>query len=135
MMSIKSIMTTDVRTVSETTPIYAAIDLLTKYKVSGMPVINSQSQIVGILSEKDVLKLLIDKNLNVHNTVADYMTCDVITFHEHDDAIEICRFFLNTHIRRVPIVNDGKLVGIVSRRDIVSLIIEAKSKISEFRYV
>ena len=58
------------------------------------------------------------------------MSREVICFTEDDSAVEICKFFMRTHIRRVPIIRDGCLIGIVSRRDIVSLIAEAKTKMS-----
>jgi len=134
MISIAKIMSKEITTVNMDTPIYEALDLLTKKKISGMPVVNEDDDVVGILTEKDVLKILIDKNLNIKDTVKDYMTRDVICFSEEDNAIEICKFFIRSHIRRVPIVNDGKLVGIVSRRDILTVIQEAKSKIDSYRY-
>jgi CBS domain-containing protein len=135
MITIKSIMTTDVVSVKENIPIYEALDLLSKKRISGLPVVNDQDHIVGILSEKDVLRILIDKKLGVKKTVRDYMTREVICYTEEDSAIDLCSFFIRSNIRRVPIVREGKLVGIVSRRDIVNLILEAKSKISDFRYV
>lgn len=135
MIPIKNIMNTEVTTVKAGTPIYDALDLLTKKRISGMPVVNEDNDVVGILSEKDVLKILIDKDLDIKDTVEDYMTRDVICFSEDDSAIEICKFFLRSSIRRVPIVKSGQLIGIVSRRDIVSLISEAKSKISSYRFV
>jgi len=135
MLSIQSVMNRDVITVNPNTPIYEALDRLHKHKVSGLPVVTPTGQVVGILTQKDVLKILIDKTLEIHKTTNDYMTREVICFSEEDSAIEICKFFLRSHIRRVPIVRDGILVGIVSRRDIVSLILEAKSKMSELRYV
>ena len=134
MISIKSIMTKNVIAVSPNLPIYEALDLLMKHKISGMPVVDSNNHVVGILTEKDVLKILIDKNLHAKNKVSDYMSHEVISFSEDEDAINICKFFIKSHIRRVPILKDNKLVGIVSRRDLVSLILEAKSKISSFRY-
>ncbi len=135
MLSIQSIMSTNIHTVSAKTPIYEALDLLSKNKVSGLPVVDEHESIVGILTEKDVLRILLDKNLDIKNNVEDYMTVDVISFNENDDAIDICKFFIRNHIRRVPITKDGKLVGIVSRADIVNVILEAKSKMSDFRFV
>jgi len=135
MLSIKNIMTTDVITVNPATPIYEALDLLTKNKVSGLPVVDQNREVVGILTEKDVLKILIDQKVHIKTKVEDYMTSDVICFTEEDNAVEICKFFVKHNIRRVPIIRDGKLVGIVSRRDIVAVILEAKSKMSDFRYV
>jgi len=98
-------------------------------------VINEEEHVVGILSEKDVLKILVDKRLDVKSTVDDYMSRDVICFTEEDSAIDICKFFIRSNIRRVPIVRENKLVGIVSRADIIPLILEAKNKISDYRYV
>jgi len=135
MLSIHSIMTTDVITVKAATPIYEALNLLEKHKVSGMPVVNDDNHVVGILSEKDVLKILIDKKLDVKSTVSDYMSRDVVCFTEQDKAIDICKFFIRSNKRRVPIVKEKKLVGVVSRGDIIPLILEAKKQISDFRYV
>jgi len=135
MISITEIMSKDIVTIEQEAPIYEALDLLSKRKISGIPVINEQNNIVGILTEKDVLKILIDKNLGVKTTVSQYMTREVICFTEDDNAFDICKFFIRSNIRRVPILKDGKIVGIVSRRDIVELILEAQRKISDFRYV
>jgi len=135
MIAIKMIMTTDVIYVKATTPIYEALHLLENNQISGLPVVDDQMVVIGILSEKDVLKILIDKNLDIKNTVADYMSHKVICFKEDDSVTEVCRFFIKSHIRRVPIIRDGKLVGILSRRDLVSLILETKNQLSQFRYV
>ena len=134
MIIVKTIMTTDVKSVKQDTPIFEALDLLEKEKISGLPVVDDDHIVVGIITEKDVLEILIDKNLNVKNKVADYMTREVICFAEEDNVVDVCKFFIKSNIRRVPIVRNGKLVGIVSRRDIVGLIMEAKSKLSNFRY-
>ena len=135
MLPVKSIMTTDVYSVMPDTPIYEALNILATHKISGIPVVNEEQNVVGVLTEKDVLRILIDKKLDVKSTVDDYMSRDVICFTEEDSAIDICKFFIRSHIRRVPIVKDDKLVGIVSRADIIPLILEARNKISNFRYI
>lgn len=135
MLSILSIMTRDVISVRSDTPIYEALNLLAQNKISGIPVVNGQEKVIGVLSEKDVLKILVDMKLEVKSTVDQYMSRDVICFTEDDSAIDVCKFFIRSHIRRVPITKDNKLVGIVSRADIIPLILEAKNKISDFRYI
>lgn len=134
MLPLKSIMTRDVISVTAQTPIFEALDLLSKNRISGLPVINEENEVVGILSEKDVLKLLLDKRLDGKKLVGDYMSRDVVSFSEEDSAVDVCKFFMHSYVRRVPIVHDGKLVGIVSRHDIVELILDAKRDISDFRY-
>ena len=135
MLPLKSIMTVRVITVKVDTPIYEALYLLAKNKISGIPVVDDEEHVVGVLSEKDVLRILVDKKLDVKSTVDDYMSRDVICFKEEDSAIDVCKFFIRNNIRRVPIVSDNKLVGIVSRADIIPLILEARNKISNFRYI
>ena len=133
MLSIKSIMTKDVVTVTPETPIYDAMRLLMRHRISGMPVVDEQMHVKGVLSEKDVLQILIDSNIKYKDTVVDYMTKDVISFSEDESAVKVCQFFIKNHFRRVPIVKDGKLIGIVSRRDLIELILEANNKISNDR--
>ena len=134
MLPIKSIMTTNVVTVKPETPIIEAIRLLTTNKISGMPVVDDEMHVKGILSEKDVLRILLRRDVKFHETVDDYMTRKVISFSEDDSAIVVCKFFLKSHFRRVPIVKDGKLIGIVSRRDLIELILDAKNTIAGHRF-
>lgn len=134
MIPITSVMTKDVVCVKKDMPVYEAMRLLIDRQISGMPVVDDNMEVCGILSEKDVLGILIDANSRVNDTVGQYMSSNVVTFQETASAIDICKFFINNHIRRVPIVKDNKLVGIVSRRDIMDLIVEARSKISEHRF-
>ncbi len=133
MLPIKSIMTKNVISVKPSTPIYEAMELLTKHKISGLPVVNDENRLVGILSEKDVLRILLNSDLQARNKVEHFMTKDVVSFTEDTGAVTICKFFLEKNIRRVPIVKDGILIGVVSRRDIIALILEAKSIMSQNR--
>ena len=128
MLPVKSIMTKEVIYVKPNTPIYEAMQLLPQHQISGMPVVDDEMNLIGILTEKDVLKLLIEDVSYNKTTVADFMQTDVVSFTEDDSAVKVCKFFQDNFIRRVPIVRQGKLVGIVSRRDIISLILEYKNK-------
>ncbi len=132
MFPIKTIMTSDVVTVMPSTPIYDAMKILLNYKISGVPVVDEEKKLVGILTERDLLDIFLHKQTDSKQTVNDYMTKDVKSFPEETDAFTICQFFLDTPIRRVPVVNDeGKLSGIVSRRDIVAAILRIEGKLSD----
>ena len=135
MIPIRGLMTRDVKYVTADVPVYEALEMLKTHKVSGLPVVDREMNVVGILSEKDVLRILFDPKEYIQYTVEHYMTREVICFTEDDDAVEVCKFFIRSHIRRVPIVKDGKLIGVVARRDIISSILEAVSKLSDLRYV
>ena len=134
MIPINTIMTGNVITVQASTPIYEAMNLLTKFAISGLPVVDADNKLIGILTEKDVLKILINPNIGAKDKVDDFMTRNVFSFTEDADAIAVCEFFIKNPIRRVPIVRNGKLIGVVSRRDIIVLVLEAKEKLSDHRF-
>lgn len=128
MFEVKTIMTKDVITVYPETHIYDAMLLLIEKKISGLPVVDKANNLVGIISEKDMLNLLIEKDISGKESVNDYMTKQVKSFSPDDSAITVCEFFINNNVRRVPIADKGKLVGVVSRRDIIKLILKVRGK-------
>lgn len=126
MFEAKTVMTRTVIAVNPGTSITEAIRLLVKNGVSGLPVVDEDNTLVGILSEKDALGLLLNPDEHKPN-VADYMTHKVIAFKDTDGLIAICKCLIEHPYRRVPIVDKkNKLVGIISRRDIMKKILEMK---------
>jgi len=99
------------------------INIIIDNKISGAPVLDEQRRLVGIISEKDCLKVIVDQayhNLPMSTRkVADYMTEKVKTLSPDSDVVEAANEFLSTPIRRLPIVENGVLLGQVSRRDIL----------------
>ncbi|MCB9748125.1 MAG: CBS domain-containing protein [Candidatus Omnitrophica bacterium] len=123
MLEIQSIMTKNVFSVSPETLIVDALKILIESNVTGLPVLDENNHLVGIISEKDMLSLLLGDIVTKTQKVKNFMTTEVKTFKPDAKLIEVCEFFSNTSIRRVPIVDDdNKLVGIVSRRDFIKLI-------------
>ncbi len=122
MYDAQSIMSKDIVTINQNTPIYEVMNVLIGARISGLPVIDDDNNLVGMITEKDLMPLF--KHHAVTNeTVSDYMTKDVMTFSPDATIDEISEFFIKHAFRRVPIVKDKKLVGMVARRDIISLII------------
>ena len=112
-MSVKEIMTKDVTTVPATTPVKEVANLLSERNISGMPVVDDEGRVLGVVSELDVVG-------RKGATVADIMSRGVISVTEETDVDEVLHLFLNQRIRRVPVLSDGQhLVGIVSRSDLV----------------
>lgn len=103
---------------------YEAIGLLLKHKISGMPVVDPSGELVGILSEKDCLKTLLDARYHDLPTalVKDLMTPAVQTITPETDILKIAEMFLHDRFRRLPVVDKGRLVGQVSRRDVLRAI-------------
>ena len=134
MIPVKKIMTKEVVTVKTDTRIIDALNLLTKNEISGLPVVDENMHLVGILTEKDVLRILLNSNVSTKATVSEFMSRKVTSFKEDDNVTDVCTFFIKNPIRRVPIVRDKKVIGIVSRRDIIKLILEARNEIFDFRF-
>ena len=129
--SVEKFMAKGETTLSPDMTINEAIDIMLDQHLTGMPVLDQDRQIVGMLSEKDCLRLLIDSAYNnLHHddkTVADYMSAVVKTVTTDHDIFDVANEFMNTHFRKFPVVHDGKLVGQVSRRDILKAVRETKN--------
>lgn len=119
MFTAEEIMTQDVVTVTENTPIREAMEIMLQEAVSGVPVVDNDMNLMGVLSEKDVLTLLYDKNELERGKVRHFMTEHTISFDKEDGLVEICDFLAKGLVRRVPITSKGKLVGIISIPDII----------------
>lgn len=108
---------------------FAINDLITN-KISGAPVVDIKGNLVGMLSEKGCLKILLESSyynyLSGH--VKDYMSKNLTTVDINDSITEVAQKFIDLRFRRFPVLENGKLVGQISRRDILK-VIEAKSKI------
>ena len=116
----KDIMTKSVVYLRPDLDIYDAIKVLLRRRLSGAPVLEGR-KLVGILSERDCLQLLTADTYHHHagGTVRHYMTTDVLTVHPDDDIYSIAGRFLTKPIRRLPVVRDDQLLGLVSRRDVL----------------
>ena len=114
-MLANDIMTKKVITVSPTTSVKDLAKTLTKNKVSGTPVADKNGKLLGIVSRTDVVAKGGEK-------VKDIMSKDIITVDEETPVEEIANLFTTHKINRVPVLRGKKLVGIVSRADIVRAI-------------
>ena len=117
-------MVSDLITFQENQPIHEVINSMLRNKISGGPVINAQGNLVGIISEKDCLKVLIDEayynNPSTDRFVKDYMSTDVHTVEASCDLMQVAKAFINSSFRRYPVVNEeGKLIGQISRKDVL----------------
>jgi CBS domain-containing protein len=118
LFTAERIMTTDLITVRPDTTITEVAALLEEFGVSGLPVVDDQRRLLGVITEHDLLQGIV--TLTMQGTVADHMTHQVATVSEHASIVEIARLFIETNVRRMPVVREGgELVGVISRRDLV----------------
>ena len=103
--------------------IQEAIDIIVEKKISGAPVLDEHCHLVGNLSEKDCLRVIIDQayhNMPVQTRkVSDYMSTNVMSFPLSTNVVEAAVEFLNSPFRRYAVVENGALIGQVSRRNIL----------------
>ena len=121
MFQAKNIMQTDLITVKKDCSIYDAVKIMVQDKISALPVVNDDMSLAGIITEKDVMKLLYNFE-NSKCKVCEFMTKDPITFSPNTSLLDICDCLITSSFRRVPIVSDRKLVGIISRRNVIEYI-------------
>jgi len=120
-------MKTDLVTVHKQDSIYDAIRMLVEKNITGLPVLDDDGTIAGIISEKDMLRLLYNID-DKPGKVEDFMTEGVVSFKQDDSLVDIAESFIENNFRRVPIVEDRKLVGIISRKDIIEYILKLRHK-------
>ena len=127
MFEIEDIMTKDVITVNKDTTIQEAVRIIVENNITGLPVVNKKMQLVGIISEKDVLTLLYNVG-NRTGKVEEFMTRKIVSFDIEDNVVDVCDCLVKHHFRRVPIVSGPKkkLVGIITRKNIVQRISECQ---------
>ena len=128
MFKVEDIMTTHIVAVDVDDTVDHAISLMVKHRISGLPVLDKQGCPVGVVSEFDLLEL-ISEGQSERNLVCDYMSTDLYTVAEKDGWVHVVDLFRSTHVRRLPVLRDDKLVGIVTRHDLMHAIRDARRRI------
>ncbi len=140
-MKASDVMTRTVITVDEQAPIAEALQLMLRKAVSGLPVVNCNNQLVGIITEGDLLrraelaterhiawwkKLFFGPRFSAqeyvrthHRSVGSVMTRETLCIAEDTALSMIVRMMEQGHVKRLPVIKGGKIIGIVSRRDVL----------------
>ena len=98
--------------------------LLVRAGISGMPVTDTEGNIVGIVTEYDLVKAILENKKLEELKAEDIMQKETITLEVEADISEALKIFTEKHILRVPVTENGKLVGILSRIDALNGILE-----------
>ena len=123
MLEAKDIMTKQVVCIRKDTPIFEAIRMMANNNITGIPVVDDNLILVGMLSEQDVLRLLHTYDEEQDRTVNDFMTQPAIHFEENEPLLDVCYCLRDNTFRRVPITLNGKVTGVISRSDILKRIL------------
>lgn len=114
-------MATKLMTLMPGTDIHQAMRLLLDNRLSGAPVVDGEGNLVGVLSKKDCLKVAFSASYHKDwgGAVSDYMNRDVQTVEADTDIVEVAEIFLKGPYRRFPVMENGRLVGQISRHDVL----------------
>ena len=117
-------MDLNVQSLRPDTPISEAVTFFLHRQVTGAPVVNETNEVVGLLSEKDCLRLLAigDNFQPPSGVVGDFMTTTIKIIPSNMNIYFVAGMFLNDVVRRFPVVENGKLVGAITRFDILRAI-------------
>lgn len=132
-MKVYTVMTRDVLTVAPRTPLKDVARLLVDNRVSGVPVVDDDGTVLGVVSEADVLEKE-RAAVNVKHEArdaADAMTAPPIVIRPHRPLAEAAALMLDRGVNRLPVVDDhGRLVGIVTRADLVRAFVRSDDDIA-----
>jgi len=135
-LTVRDLMSTNPRTISPDTPVRAAVLDMVRAGVGGLPVVDDTNRVVGMLSERELLRHLLSHYLpraggdspspppaSLRRTVRDVMTRQVLCVAPEQPLAEVASLMLNKDVDRVPVVKHGLLVGFLTRGDIVRKLI------------
>ena len=131
-LKVRDYMTTNLVTFKPNQTVQEVVKAIIKYKISGGPVVNERNELVGIISEGDCLKQLSESryyNMPLeHDNVEKRMATDVETIDGNMNVFDAANKFLKSKRRRFPIVENGKLVGQISQKDILKAALKLKGQ-------
>jgi CBS domain-containing protein len=105
--------------------VYEAIRKLLEIKSTGAPVVDDQGKVVGAFSELDCLRMVVNSSYyeDMGGKVSEFMTNDVTVVDSEASIVEVAELFAKSTLRHFPVVDEGKLVGVISRVDVLKALI------------
>ncbi len=123
--SVRDHMTTDVIKFHPQNNIYQAVKVMSHKRISGAPVLDDYDNLVGVLSQKDCLRIILDSAYSERppGLVSEYMSTDVETVEANTSIFDLVEKFCDKGYRRYPVMDHDHFVGIISRHDIIRAIV------------
>ncbi|MEN6576169.1 MAG: CBS domain-containing protein [Phycisphaerales bacterium] len=122
----EDVMSCGLLTLPPEAPLYEAMAIISRQHVTGLPIVDGAMRLLGIITEKDVLNYCIHP-FPAETTVAAFMTTNVVAFDRKTSLDLVCECLIQKDFHRVPILDQGRLVGVISRSDIL------KSRVAVFK--
>ena len=120
-MLVKEIMTTDVKTIRPEDNIKRLAEMMVKNKIGSLVVVEGSGEVVGIATERDIIEDIILLGKSPEEVkVRDVMTKDIITVQPDNSLEEAAEVMVNHKIKKLPVIDKGRLVGIVTATDLIA---------------
>ena len=129
-LKVKDYMTTKLVTFTPSLNVVEAMKQILEHRINAAPVVDEANQLVGMLAEVDLMSIVIqDSYYNEPvGIVGDYMKAPVDTVAPNLDIYTLAERFIHEHRRRYPVVHEGKLVGQISRRDVLVAAVDYRDR-------
>ena len=123
---VKNFMSGNLISFHPDTDVLDAIHTLVEHRISGAPVVDDRGNLVGMLSEFDCLKVVLSAAYHGEpgGPVSDLMVGNVETVDADMSIADLAEQFMSSRIRRYPVLSDNRLVGQISRRDVLRALVE-----------
>ncbi len=123
----RDLMSTHVITLRTDQRLWEAVRILARNPISGAPVLSPDGELAGILSEFDCMRVIADAEFHQASSVGNQSVADVMTPARHvvppnADLFALCQQFVSARVHRLPVLDEGELVGFVTRRDVIRAI-------------
>lgn len=118
---VRDYMATRLFTLAPATEVMHAVHLLVENNISGAPVIDEHGKLVGMLTERDFMRVALDASYHegYGGRVEEYMSKDVVTINPEESIVTLAQRFMDSSWRRYPVVENDRLIGQISRRDVL----------------
>ena len=119
MTTARDLMTSPAECLAPDETLVDAARMFSKYDVGSMPVVDENNTLVGVITDRDIIIEGVSKNLDLSDTkVSKIMSTKVVTVEVTDDALVVAKVLADNQIRRVPVMDGHKVVGVVSQADV-----------------
>ena len=120
-IAVADYMSEHVATVKPETDVAVAFKIMLENKITSIPVVDHHGKLVGIFSEKDGMKVVVESayNQSMSGKVGDFMSKDLLVVDAEESLVDVAAKFQDTPIRSFPVFQNGEMVGMISRVDVL----------------
>jgi CBS domain-containing protein len=120
-ITVEDYMTKNLVTLTADTGVFEAVKILLDHKITSAPVIDSRGRLLGMFSEKDVMRIVLESvyNQSMSGKVGEYMTPKPASVNSDSSIVDLAEKFEHSSVRSFPVFQNTDLVGIVSRTDVL----------------